>query len=350
MSHGHSRPKCRRSLSSEYTNFTMASMSKPERVTAALKGQTVDRVPVSAWWHDYANEWSAENLAATALRQYETYDWDYIKLNPRFSYYAEDWGTTYRRYDDRMPEPDQKAVQSPEDLRKLRGLDGTSGVWAEQLQALRLIHDALNGEAPFVQTVFSPLAVMSRITGSTKYVQKLMTEAPDDLDYALNLIAGTLTGYAKACLDAGASGIFYAAVEWGSADNISWSDYKRFGKPYDLRILESAAGAPMNVLHVCREHNHLRQALDYPVAAFNWDVLGAGNPTFTEVLSNTSKAVIGGVAVPTLLDGETADVTAQAHRARTEADDRRFLLSPGCSINPATPPANLLALARAARS
>jgi uroporphyrinogen decarboxylase len=328
----------------------MAEMSKQERVTAALTGQAVDRVPVSAWWHDYANEWSAEELAATTLQQYETYGWDYIKVNPRFSYYAEDWGTSYRRYDDRMPEVDVKAVQSPADLHRLRGLDGTSGVWAEQLEALRLIRDALNGEAPFIQTVFSPLAVLTRITGSHKYVQKLMKEAPDDVDYALKLIEATLTGYAAACLDAGASGIFYAAVEWGTADNISWADYERFGKPYDLRILHEVRFAPMNVLHVCRNNNHLEHLLDYPVAAFHWDVHGAGNPTFTEALSNTDKAVIGGVRVASLLDQEPADITAEARKARAETDDRRFLLGPGCSINPATPARNLQALAEAARS
>jgi uroporphyrinogen decarboxylase len=325
-------------------------MSKQERVSAALKGQAVDRVPVSAWWHDYKREWSAADLAETTLEAYETYGWDYVKVNPRFSYYAECWGTTYRRYDDRMPEVERKAVRSPAGLVRLKVLDATEGVWAEQLEALRLIRDALRGEAPFIQTVFSALAVMTRITGSTKYVQKLMVENPDELEAALAVIEDTLIQYAKACLGAGASGIFYAAVEWGSADNISWADYERFGKPFDLRILDAVRGAPMNVLHVCRENNHLERVLDYPVAAFHWDVQGAGNPTFTEVLSNTDKAVMGGVRVATLLDAERSDVTAEAHKARAETDDRRFLLAPGCSINPATPPANLLALAEAARS
>jgi uroporphyrinogen decarboxylase len=328
----------------------MAEMSKQERVSAAMKGQAVDRVPVSAWWHDYKREWSAADLAETTLEAYETYGWDYIKVNPRFSYYAEDWGTTYRRYDDRMPVVDHKAVQSAEDLHKLRKLDGTSGVWAEQLEALRIIRGALAGEAPFIQTVFSPLAVMTRVTGSTKYVQKLMAEHPDDLEFALKLIESTLTRYANACLDAGASGIFYAAVEWGSADNISWADYEHFGKPYDLRILDAVKGAPMNVLHVCRDNNHLEHVLDYPVAAFNWDVRGVGNPTFTEALANTDKSVIGGVRVATLLDAEPPDVTAEANKARAETMDRRFLLAPGCSINPATPPRNLNAMVEASRS
>ena len=75
-----------------------AQMSKTERVTAALNGRAADRPPVSAWWHDYKREWSAADLAEATLEYYRKYGWDYIKVNPRFSYYAEDWGATYRRY------------------------------------------------------------------------------------------------------------------------------------------------------------------------------------------------------------------------------------------------------------
>jgi len=291
-----------------------AQMSKTERVMAALKGRAVDRPPVSAWWHDYKREWSAADLAEATLEYYRKYGWDYIKVNPRFSYYAEDWGATYRCYDDRMPEIDHPAVSSPEDLRRLKALDGTAGAFAEQLEALRLIAGGLGGEAPFIQTVFSPLAVMTRLTGSTKYVQKLIREASDELEAALGTVEQTMTAYARACLKTGASGIFYAAVEWGSADNISRENYERFGSPFDLRILEAVDGAPFNVLHVCRERNHLSRLLDYPVAAFHWDVHGTGNPTFTDVLSATSKAVMGGVAVRTLREGDPSDVRAEARR------------------------------------
>ena len=38
------------------------------------------------------------------------------------------------------------------------------------------------------------------------------------------------------------SGIFFATVEWGSADNISWEDYERFGQPFDMRVLEAVEG------------------------------------------------------------------------------------------------------------
>jgi uroporphyrinogen decarboxylase len=326
------------------------SMSKTERVHAALKGQAVDRVPVSAWWHDYEREWSAEDLASMTLEAYRKYDWDFIKVNPRFSYYAEDWGASYTRYPDRLPTIATKAIESPEDLSRIKPLSGTDGAWAEQLEALRLIADGLKGEAPFMQTVFTPLAVVSFMTGSGKYVRRLMDEAGDELETALDSIAQTLAAYSQACLEAGSSGIFFAGVEWGSADNISWELYERFGKPYDLPVLEAVKGAPFNVLHVCREHNYLLRLLDYPVAAFHWDANGTGNPGFAEVLERTDKAVAGGVRQATMLSGNTGQVAAEAKSALDETKGSRFLLAPGCSIDPASPEESVRKLVEAARS
>ena len=137
---------------------------------------------------------------------------------------------------------------------------------------------------------------MSRITGSTKFVQKLMEEHSHELMMALKGIGETLAVYSRACLDAGASGIFFATVEWGSADNISLDSYDMFCRPFDMTVLEAVREAPFNVFHVCRNNNHLRALLDYPVAAFNWDVAGEGNPSLSEVMSETSAAVMGAAA------------------------------------------------------
>ena len=60
-------------------------MKKRDRVFAALRGDEVDRVPVSAWWHDFPREWDAESLAATTVEAYEAFNWDWIKINPRAS-------------------------------------------------------------------------------------------------------------------------------------------------------------------------------------------------------------------------------------------------------------------------
>ncbi|MBI2913768.1 MAG: uroporphyrinogen decarboxylase [Chloroflexi bacterium] len=327
------------------------AMTKRERVFAALKGDAGDRVPVSAWWHDFLREWSAEGLAEATLEAYRKYDWDFIKVNPRASYYAEDWGPRFRHYPDRQPELIEPAVKSPEDLRRIRPLDVSHGAYGEQLAALAIIARELRGEAPFIQTVFSPLAVMSRLTGSTRFVQRLMRDHPDDLLAALDAAAETLRAYAAACVDAGAAGIFFATVEWGSADIISPQDYHRFARPFDLLVLEGLRDAPFNVLHVCRDNNHLARLLDYPVSAFHWDATAAGNPSLSEIAASAGgRTVMGGVShESTIAGGSPADVAAEAGRAIEETGGRRFLLAPGCSIDPQTPEANLRALAEAGR-
>ncbi len=305
-------------------------MTKNERVAAALKGDHVDAVPVSAWWHDFEREWSASDLAEATLEAYRKYDWDFIKVNPRASYFGEAFGAKYAPREGRQPDLIEPGVSSPEQLRRIERQDGRGGVWAEQLEALRLIAARLDDEAPFMQTIFSPLATMSRITGSTKYVQRLMKENPDELLAALTPIAETLTAYSKASLDAGAAGIFFATVEWGSGDVISIEDYNRFARPFDLKVLEG---------------------VDYPgIAAFHWAVHQQGNPSLSEIAAKTDGAVMGGVSQEeTLTSGPPQGVSREARGAIEETHGQRFFLAPGCSIDPATPEANLRALVKAAR-
>jgi len=239
----------------------------------------------------------------------------------------------------------EPGIRSADDLRRLQPLDVRQGAYGEQLAALPLIARGLKDEAPFLQTVFSPLAVISRTTGSTRFVQRMMREEPNALLSALGVVAQTLAAYAEACVEAGAAGIFFATVEWGGADVIPAEDYKRFARPYDVQVLESVRQAPFNVLHVCRNQNHLSRLLDYPVAAFHWEARGEGNPSLGEIAARTERAVMGGVSQDAPLRASAAEVAAQAREAIEETGGRRFLLAPGCSIDPASPEANLRALA-----
>src|SRR5438093_542381 len=39
------------------------TMNKKERVDAALRGDEVDRIPVSMWGHDFEREWNVQSFA-----------------------------------------------------------------------------------------------------------------------------------------------------------------------------------------------------------------------------------------------------------------------------------------------
>jgi len=327
-------------------------MSKRERVLAALRGDAVDRSPVSFWWHDFLREWSADGLAAAMVESVHAYDFDYLKVNPRATYYAEAWGCRYRRSNDpaRQPEPESWVVHDTAGLASVRPVDGTGGPFAEQLQALRVVRSALGDDLPCVQTVFSPLSVVARLANDRDPVRRWMSEAPDALHAALAAVTETLAAYSRASLDVGADGVFFATTEWATRDACTPEQYATFGRRYDLRVLEAVRGAPMNVLHVCRPNNMVEELLDYPVAAVNWAVHAPQNRSLAEVQSKTDKAVVGGVDERhALLQGSPDDVRAQVREALRATGGRRFLLAAGCAISPQTPPENIRAAVAAVR-
>ena len=151
-------------------------MNKRERVMAALAGPPVDRVPASFWGHDFLREWTPQGLADAMLESFRSYDWDYMKVNPRATYYAEAWGCRYRPSGSatRGPEVVDFVLKSAADLERIRLLGVGAGPFGEQLEGLRLIGRGLGGEAPFMQTVFSPLAVVGRMANSDLEAVRLL--------------------------------------------------------------------------------------------------------------------------------------------------------------------------------
>ncbi len=338
-------------------------MNKRERVEAALRGEPVDRVPVSAWRHFVPDERSAEGLAAASLAHFREFDWDWLKLNPRATYYAEAWGNRYD-FDDYnlvFPRLIGGPLNSPADLDALAPVDPKGGVFGEHLDLVRRVRAGI-GEAHFVQTVFSPLSVLAFLLAradqhdanrliQAQYdgVRRAIAENPQGVHHALDVIADALAAYAAAAVDAGASGIFFAIVKLARQGVLTESEYARFGRPYDLRVLNAVQGAPFNLLHVCGPKVYFDAVMDYSVHAINWATLNQDNPTVGAAQCLTQRALIGGVdELGTLQTGTPDAVIAEAQGAIRATGGRRFLLAPGCGTSMDVPAANLHALRRAA--
>lgn len=337
----------------------MASASKRERVDAALRGTLADRPPVAAWRHFVPEERGAEPLAEAHLRFFTTFDWDWLKVNPRATYYAEAWGARYDydHYDGVLPRLIESPLRSAGDLAALRPVSPTEGVFAEQLDLVRRIKRGA-GEAHIVQTVFSPLSVLAFLTaragdqtpdlglGSTfTTLRALLDEHPDAVHAALGAIAETLRDYTAAALEAGASGVFFAIVRLARAGVLTPEQYRSFGVPYDLQVLEGARGASFNLLHVCGPHAYIDLASEYPVQAVHWAAVGQGNPTLAEARRLTDKTLIGGIDENGAIQhGTPAQVQVEVQAAIEQAGPRGLLVSPGCGVAMDVPAANLHAL------
>jgi uroporphyrinogen decarboxylase len=341
----------------------MTALSKRERVDAVLKGQAVDRVPVAAWRHFLEEENNVEDLAAVSLKHFHDFDWDWLKLNPRATYYAEAWGNRYdfSDYDSVLPRLIEGPLNSPADLEKIQPINPMAGVFAEHLELVKQVKAGI-GEAHFLQTVFSPLSVLGFLVARSEQhridldvqaqhdgLRRYFKENPAGVHEALSNIATTLGQYAAAAVDSGASGLFFAIVKIARAGVLTEAQYEEFGKPYDLQVLKAVQGAAFNMLHICGPYAYFNAVTDYPVHSINWATLGQHNPTVGEAIQATKQAIVGGVdELGALQTGRPDEVIDEALAAIRATNGTHFLLTPGCGTNTDVPDANLHALRKAA--
>ncbi len=324
--------------------------SHRERVQMIMAGEKPDRFAASAWRHFYHKESTAEGLAEAMLDFQKRFDWDFMKINPRASYHAEDWGNKYDWSNDEFKKHRNIhfAVNSTTDWDTIDVLPAGTPVLTEHLKAIEIIKKSSDPELPLLMTVFNPLGIARYLAGGIDKILEYINSEPQRVSTALENITVTFERYVTEIRNAGADGIFFATLEWGSADLLTYDQYEKFGRRYDLRILNATGNNSLNILHVCGSNNYLKQLSDYPVKLFNWDACDPTNVNIErcfEFLEN--KTIIGGLDHKGWLwHGKPSEIAVEMGKIKEKMAGKRFIFGPGCSIDAKIPFENLDAVRR----
>lgn len=289
-----------------------ARLHPKERIDRALDGRDVDRPPFS-FWHHFGLHTPEDHARATLdfHRQYRT---DFVKVMSDFPY--------------------------PHPAGNWYSLKVEANPFPAQIRALELIRDGLNRQAYFVETIFNPWNVAEKLS-SPEEVRRLKAEKPQALLDALDVITRSEINHAKLALKTGVAGILLAVANANSKES-SRHDYQRFSAPFDRRILEAAAGARLNILHLHVDREHMSLFHDFPAAVINYSLHVTGIP-IGDVRRDYANAIMGGIDEVNYRKLDAAQLAAQWKSAAADAGPR-FLLSPGCSVPNDSAPQELLRL------
>ena len=329
----------------------MREMTKWERIDAALHGAEPDRVPISLWKHYHLQDRAPGQLAELTLALHRQFDTDLIKLTPSGLYPIQDWGPAiqYGTDDDFLPLVVRPVINSADEWTELPRLDVNKGALRRELETIHHVAAGLDGSAPFMMTIFSPLNIAYKLCGdklSGETVVQHIRQAPRQLHAGLVLIRDVVIDYAAACLDAGASGIFFA-TQMATTDLMTPQEFTEFGEAYDLPVLETLLGkSRVTMLHVCQQNLIFDLVAGYPVDVINWATCDSG-VTLDIARAMTDKPLAGGLSLEVLLNGTREDVRNQVRDAIAQAGPMGFILAPDCVIKGPTPNANLAAARRA---
>ncbi len=323
------------------------AMTRRERLAATIAGEPVDRVAVALWRHFPGDDQRPADLAAAQLVWQKQYDWDFIKVSPASSFHVVDWGVedAWRGGNEGSRVYTRRVISEPEDWARLRPLGPTEGRQGAQLHCLELIHAAVGAEAPFIQTVFSPLAQARYLAGQERLLTHLR-QAPEQVKAALEMLAARTVGFVEALKATGAAGVYYA-IQLASYQELSEAEYRAFGEPYDRRVLEAAGDLWLNLLHLHGPDPMFDLVAAYPAPALNWHdresrpSLGEGQKRFTG-------AVCGGLEHwDDLLFGDPDQVRARVADAIQQTGGQRLIVSSGCVAPVNAPFSNLRAVREA---
>lgn len=295
------------------------SMTAKERVDRVLRGEDVDRPPFTFWYHFLDEKFPGEQHAATTLAFHRKFHTDLVKVMSDYPY----------------PKPkgnwwELKAEENP---------------FPRQIRALELIRDGLKGQNYFVETIFNPWNVAEKLS-SPKEVLRLKAEKPQALLDALAVIAKSEASHARRAIQAGAAGVFLAVAN--AQDGIlSRADYGKFSAPFDRMVLEAAAGAPLNLLHLHGDKTYLDLFWKgWPAAGINYDNFGTGL-SVAQARKNYAGLLMTGIDHVHYRTLSEAQLKQQASAAR-QAAGKKFLLVPGCSVPNETTDAEMMRLVRVA--
>ncbi len=327
--------------------MSKTKMTHRQRIEALLGDQALDRVPVALWRHFPVDDQEPESLARAVSDFQDQYDFDLIKITPASSFQIKDWGArdVWMGNPEGTREYAERVIQQPEHWQKLKPLSVDKGWLAGQLQCASLISTRYSSHTPVLQTVFSPLAQAKNLAGNEVLLIH-MRQHPEAVLKALNVITETTIQFVKALVRTGVDGIFYA-VQHAQHALLTVDEFVKFGKAFDLKVLEAARPLWCNLVHIHGEDILFDQITDYPVQIFNWHDQSTA-PSLKQGLTQMNSAACGGLKQwETLVLGTPQDVIREARAAIDQTSGRRLLLGTGC-VTPITAPSGNLLAARQA--
>ena len=321
-------------------------MRKRERLEKTIAGEATDRAPVALWRHWPGDDQHPADLARAIVDFQKRWDWDFVKVTPASSYCLVDYGVEDRWVGHLEGTRDytKSVVQEPADWTKLPRLDPTAGGLGMHLETLRLVREGVGDDVPIIHTIFNPLAQAKHIAGRDDVIRHLR-RYPDMLKTGLATIADNMVRYLEALrTQTRIDGIFYA-IQHASYGLLNEDEYREFGRPYDLQILEALGESWwFNLLHLHGADPMFDLVTDYPVQAINWHDRETP-PMLAEGQARFDGAVCGGLGRWDAAHNGTPDeVRAQARDALEQTGGRRFILSTGCVLITTSPTSNVRAV------
>lgn len=289
-------------------------MNKRTRLLNCLTGKDYDRIPGSFWHHFPESEWFGPTAVKAHLRLYREAGLDFIKIMEEIHYTfdiksAMDW----KRY---MP-PKRNAPER-----------------VAQRELISRIADELAEECVVYTTIFDPLRTTGYPMGYD-VIESHISENIKSVSGAFMAMAESTAEFAADCIAAGADGIFFS-TKGAEKGRFSPEVFESVVENPDRFICDAAAErSALNILHICGLDTELKNYMDFPAAAVNWDCHSGCYDLNKGALVFPDKVILGGMENRSgvLVNGSETEIReAVSEITKDFKAENRFILGADCTL------------------
>ncbi|MGN0372191.1 MAG: uroporphyrinogen decarboxylase family protein [Enterocloster sp.] len=302
----------------------MATMNERERVYNILEGKTVDRAPTGFWLHFPESMHHGDAAIKAHLEFMRQTGTDILKvMNENLLYDGE------------------SKICSTADISKFRGYSRKDKIFIDQMDIIKRISDQTQGRYPILATLHGLIASVfhgtgfgGNYTGMGYGLSIFCREKPKEMQKVFEIYTDTLMELADCSLEAGADGIFYAALG-GERNWFFHDEYMEQVSVHEQRLYDHIKEkTKFNVLHICKSNIDFERFTVLEPAVVNWSIYH-NNLSLTEggkLFPNS--IVLGGFQDRSgvLVDGTEEEIEAHTRKILKEMEGKPFIVGSDCTL------------------
>ena len=250
-------------------------MSKKELVLRAIRGETVERIPVGFWLHYVTQEEKELGLDNPAVveKSIKGHQHYVEEISPDFVKIMSDG---FFRYPSALYSREIRSIRELKDIQPI----GEHHPWIEkQIEVVKEICSHFHEEIASFYNIFSPISYLKRWfrtdqSRGDQMIADFIKEDPETLAHVLDVIAGDIATLSRRLIqEAGIEGIYFSTQQIQD-ERVTDEEYCKFIEPSSIAVLEAANEAGgINILHICGfegASNEVELFKDYPAQVINW--------------------------------------------------------------------------------
>ena len=244
-------------------------MSKKELVLRAIRGETVERIPVGFWLHYVTQEEKELGLDNPAVLEKSIKGHQHYveEISPDFVKIMSDG---FFRYPSALYSREITSIQELKDIQPI----GEHHPWIEkQIEVVKEICSHFHEEIASFYNIFSPISYLKRWfrtdhSRGDQVIADFIKEDPETLAHVLDVIAEDIAILSRRLIqEAGVEGIYFSTQQIQD-ERVTDEEYRKIIEPSSIAVLEAANEAGgINILHICGfegASNEVELFKDYP--------------------------------------------------------------------------------------